>query len=141
MVGGAMSLVPGCGSSRDDVLVPVSGKVKVEGKPLTTGWVTYYPDETQGNKSMRLPHGEIKADGSYELFTNGKQGAPRGSYKVVVSAVKEPLPVKPRRNTSGAPTKPKWLIAEKYTRPETTELAREVVAGAAPGRYDLELQR
>jgi hypothetical protein len=115
--------------------------VKVEGQSLTTGWLTFYPDEARGNSSSRLPVAEIKSDGSYELLTNGKPGANRGHYKVVVAASKDPIPLKPPRKPDGTPKGLKWLVDERYTRPETTDLRIEVVDNLEPGRYDLNLLR
>jgi hypothetical protein len=137
--GAAGWAVPGCGPAAER-LVPVSGSVTVAGKPLTAGWVTFYPDRARGNASPRLPVAEIKA-GSYELSTNGRPGAPCGFYKVVVAASPEPIPLKPPRNPDGTPKKLRWLVHEKYTRPETTDLHVEVVERPAPGSYNLELAR
>jgi hypothetical protein len=132
--------VPGCGSSKEETLVPVSGTVKVDGQPLTTGWLTFYPDEARGNSSSRLPVADIK-NGTYELSTNGKPGATCGHYKVVVAASKDPIPLKPPRNADGTPKGLRWLVDEKYTRPETTDLRIEVVENPEPDRYDLNLSR
>src|SRR6516162_7874588 len=111
-IAGAFWTGLGCHPDRKDVLLRVSGCVKVAGKPLKLGWVTFYPDESRGNRSSRLPVGEITSDGTYELSTNGKAGAPPGFYKIVVAASEEPLPVKPPRNRDGTAWKPKWLIHE-----------------------------
>ncbi len=134
-------LLPGCTPSREEKLLPVSGTIKVEGQLLTVGWVTFYPDEARGNRSTHLPVAAIKADGTYELFTNGKRGAAAGVYKVVIAASRDPIPLKPRRNPDGTPWKPHWLVHEKYTRPETTDQRIEVVERPRPGGYDLELSR
>jgi hypothetical protein len=134
-------LIAGCGPSGEEKLLPVWGTVKVEDQPLTAGWVTFYPDEARGNRSTRLPLAEIKPDGTYRLSTNGRPGATAGVYKVVVAASQDPIPLKPRRNPDGSPWKPRWLIHEKYTRPDTTDQRIEVVENASPGRYDLELSR
>lgn len=134
-------LVAGCERAGEERLLPVSGTIKVEGQPLTTGWVTFYPDEARGNHSTHLPLAEIKPDGTYRLSTNGRPGAPAGAYKVVVAASQDPIPLKPRRNPDGTPWKPRWLTHEKYTRPETTDQRIEVVATPPPGRYDLQLSR
>ena len=137
---GAPSAVPGC-APRAGTLVPVSGAVAVEGKPLTIGWVTFYPDEAGGNKSSHLPWAEIKPDGTYELSTNGKPGASAGWYKVVVAATHDQIPVKPPRTKDGKPWQPRWLVHVKYTHPSTTDVRIEVVEKPAPGGYDLRLSR
>jgi hypothetical protein len=129
----------GCGPVEKVKLWPVSGSVKVAGKPLTTGWITFHPDEARGNKSSRLPVAEIQPDGTYVLSTNRKPGALAGFYKIVVAASLEPIPLKPPRNPDGTPRKLRWLVHEKYTQPASTDLLIEVVERPAPGRYDLEL--
>jgi len=131
----------GCTSSKVVVPVPVAGVVKVDGKPLDIGWVTFHPDESRGNLSTHLSFGEIKKDGSYELTTNTKPGAPPGFYKVVVSATNDPIPLKPPITEDGKPWQPRWLTHEKYTRPETTDLKIEVVESPAARAYDLELSK
>jgi hypothetical protein len=66
------------------------------------------------------------------MFTNRKEGAPPGWYKVVVIAA-EPL------NPDDPYTPGKSYIAVKYNAPQTTDLSLEVVASPKPGAYDLEM--
>jgi hypothetical protein len=109
--------------------VPVKGKVTVNGKALTAGSVVYWPDEGKGNKSEFTPNGQIGADGSYELNTKGKPGAPPGAYKVTVNA-----------QTVVDSTKPetaKPLVSDLYTTKAKTPLLKEVTENAAEGAYDL----
>ncbi len=131
----------GCKPAKEDPLVPVSGTVTVENKLLTTGWITFYPDEERGNLRATLATAEIQPDGTYKLSTNGKPGIGCGWYKVVVAASREPIPLKPPRNPDGTPRGLNWLTDEKYTRPETTDLRIEVVEQPAEGSYDLNLSR
>jgi len=63
----------------------VTGKVTADGQALTAGTVTFRPDETKGNKNKAIPTGMIDSSGNYKLFTDGKEGAPLGWYKVGVS--------------------------------------------------------
>src|SRR5690348_17264028 len=53
-------------------LVPVSGKVTLDNKPLTTGTVTLKPDKEKGNAAKVEPIGKIAEDGTYTIETNGK---------------------------------------------------------------------
>jgi hypothetical protein len=131
----------GCNASKHEILVPVSGTIKVDGKPLTVGWITFYPDEAAGNTSSRLPLAQIAKDGTYELTTNSKPGALPGFYKVVVVATHDEIPVRPKFNEDGKPRQPKWLTHEKYTRPQSTDVQFEVVEQPAPRSYDLDLAR
>lgn len=118
------------GCSGQGSLYPVEGKVLVDGKPLTSGHVVYYPDKEKGNDSSALPEGDINSDGSYKLMTRGNTGAPMGWYKVGVTA------------SSGTPdsSKPldvRRLVAEFYGDVGRTPLKKEVKASASPGDYDL----
>jgi hypothetical protein len=136
IIGGGML---GCGYSRVETLAPVGGTIKVQGKLLTVGWIIFYPDEARGNTSPLLPVAEITKDGTYDLTTNGKPGAPLGFYKVVVAATRDVIPVRPARTADGKPIQPNWLTHEKYTKAQSTDLYVEVVETPAPGVYDLEL--
>ena len=79
-------LAAACGCSRQgEKLVPVAGKVTVNGKPLAAGAVSFRPDAERGNTSLHHPTGVI-ADGRFELFTLRQRGAPPGWYKVLVLA-------------------------------------------------------
>ena len=110
---------------------PVSGKVTVNNKPLTSGSVRYVPDKDKGNTATVEPVGTISESGTYELHTNGQPGPPAGFYKVAVVAQDKVDNTKP--------TDIKTLIDSKYNTAEKTDLHVEVKSGAAPGAYDLKL--
>lgn len=132
-----ITLLTGCPARPREVLVPVAGKVTVDGQPLPLGWVTFYPDPSKGNTSPRQPYAEIQQDGTYQLMTLlSKPGAAPGCYKVVVAATRDPWPARPAADWS-----PNWLHAAKYADLQTTDLRVEVVESPAPGRYDLRLER
>ena len=74
---GSVALVVGCGDSGGPKLVPVVGKVMVDGQPLTAGdgvnaSISYRPE--RGSANTQEPAGEIDETGTYRLFTNGKEG-------------------------------------------------------------------
>jgi len=123
-------VLPGCDGGSGS-LNKVSGKVTVDGSPLTRGSVRFVPDTTKGNKSSAEPVGEIKPDGSYELTTNGKSGAPAGWYKVTVNATEQV--------DSSKPFSGKSLVPRKYNVPESTQLSVEVKASSKDGDYDLKV--
>ena len=114
--------------------VPVKGKVTVNGKALTRGSVVYWPDEAKGNKlsANLLPTSQIGQDGTYDLVTKGKPGAPPGAYKVTVNADTEVDSTKPETAKS--------LVPEKYTAKEKTPLEKNVTDNASAGTYDLDLK-
>ena len=132
-----LATLAGCQAKpAEDVLLPVAGKITVDGRPLPKGWVMFYPDPDKGNNSPRIPYAEVGPDGSYALATNSKPGAPAGAYRVVVVATVEPIPIR-----TPPEWRPTWLHAEKYAKQETTDLRIEVVESPSPGQYDLHLSR
>src|SRR5262245_13848145 len=134
---GALSVtLAGCGKGEvgGDKLVPVAGKVTVNGKPLTTGPVTFHPDTAKGNNTPHIPVGALDAEGNYKLASATKGGAPLGWYKVTVTAqgpADEKDPYAP----------PKYLINPKFADVQTSGLAVEVVEKPAPGAYDLKVTK
>ena len=66
-VSGLACLSAGCNEGPS--LAPVSGKVLVNEKPLTSGSVIYYPNSAKGNKFGGLSVGEINAQGPYNGYT------------------------------------------------------------------------
>src|SRR5262249_45178846 len=104
---GLLILLPlfavGCTKSGVGKVVPVSGKVTFNGVPLTGGNVSCMPEESVGTGTppKYTPSGLIKEDGSYELTTDTKKGAPPGKYRVAVNtsfpgAQGNPVPIPPR---------------------------------------------
>ena len=125
----------GIGCSGDDSprLVPVSGHVTVDGKPLTSGTVTLRPDKSQGNTYGGEPLGDINEQGEYTILTRGKPGAPLGKYKVTVTS-SGPI------TSDNTKANPKNLLNMTYFHADITPLAVEVVKEPAAGAYDLKLR-
>ncbi len=136
--------VLGCGPSGPK-LVPVSGKVTLDGTPLKSGTVTLVADASKNNTQKGIPAGAIGPDGTYKISTEGKNGAPLGWYKVTVATS---FPGAMGANTaplmSSTPAKaPEGAIVinPKYTDQTKTDLSVEVVANPQPGAYDLKLSK
>ncbi len=110
--------------------VPVKGKVTVDGEPLKQGSIVFRPDADKGNTLALEPAAQIADDGTYELNTRGKPGAPPGAYRVTVMAQ---VPLDPKNPYSRG----KLLVPQEYTAKDTTPLRIEVVDHPAPGAYDL----
>ena len=131
LTGGTVLAASGCSNGSDEKLAPVSGKVTVDGKPLTTGSVSFRPDASQGNMSQHQPNSAIDTEGNFELFVPpARKGAPLGWYKVVVTAYDDPWPGKPLKS----------FIDMRYSDEKTTPLTIEVVEKPEPGCYDLKLK-
>jgi hypothetical protein len=127
---GAMTLIlVGCSSDPVGRTVPVKGKVTVGGQPLKQGSVTFWPNESKGNKSTMEAGASVNEDGTYQLFTKGKAGAPPGPYKVTVAAQTQVDSTKPMQAKS--------LVPSSYNTRESTPLLIDVVENPAPGAYDL----
>jgi hypothetical protein len=132
---GSVCTLVGCGGSTTK-LVPVVGKVTVDGRPLTTGTggVSFRPDK--GSGGSQEPAGSIDEDGTYRLFTGDKEGAPLGRYRVLV------VDVEPRDPKDPFPYgKRKTHVNNKYANPKTSDVVIEVVPSPAPGAYDLKLTK
>jgi hypothetical protein len=130
-----LAFVAGGCARQGEKFFPVSGKVTLNGKPLTFGTVSFRPDAARGNSSQHHPTGAIDDKGNFELHTIGRKGAPPGWYKVLVFADEN------ARQGPVHPIPPKWATHVKYTKEQTTDLSVEVVENPAPGTYDLPLKK
>jgi hypothetical protein len=125
----AFALFASLGCSSGTSLHKVAGKISVDGSPLAKGSVRFVPDKNKGNSGEAEPVGQIAADGTYTLVTNGKTGAPLGWYKVSIDVTEA--------GDSSHPRYVKSLINPRFHSPETSQLSIEVVASPATGAYDL----
>jgi len=118
---------------------PVAGKITLDDKPVTatSTIVLFKPDAGRRNTSPFEPTGTVDGAGNYRLVTKGKNGAPPGWYKVVVTAT-EPRGAEekgPRNHRPG----PRSVLPARYGQAATTTVAIEVVEHPAPGAYDVKL--
>ena len=123
-------LAGGCGGPPPVVTVPVSGKVTVDGQPATTGQVSFL--NVEDKTGAGLCAGTIGANGEYQVFTDGKPGAPVGKYKVTVTPSMVP-------QAGGPPPAPPYNA--RYSNSQATPLTIEVKSSAAAGAYDLKLTK
>lgn len=90
--------------------VPVSGRVTIDGKPLTVGSVRFLPP------SGRPAVGEVDAEGRFVLTTFGEDdGCVLGTHQVTVHAL-EALGGNAQR----------WNVPKKYATPETSGLTESI---------------
>jgi len=120
---GAIAAVAGCGERRAEV----SGKVTVDGKPLTGSAYTIMLAPDKGNPVQKIPSAPLDENGVYRVTTGGADGVPLGWYRVYVAF--------DSRQSKGQPPPfhPKYLDAAK------SPFSIEVVANPKAGAYDLEL--
>jgi len=71
-------LAGGCGSKK---LVPTSGTITLDGQPLGDAVIVFTPETPEGEP----PTARSKEDGTFSVGTGKANGAPPGTYKVVVN--------------------------------------------------------
>ena len=116
----------GCGGTYE---ARVSGTVRLDGKQLERGVVTYHP---QGHGPTA--YGVINRHGKYVVMTGREYGITPGNYDVTV--VSNDLPER-RPGHSGPPPAGKRLTSEQLSDKETTNLHYTVVAGSNEINLDL----
>jgi hypothetical protein len=105
------------------VLVPFSGRVIFEGKPVTVGGVATMRLDDQLDSAT----GALDEDGRFVLRTNGEPGAYTGRHKLVI--------------TSNTPTMPpRALIPPKYSGMSTTPLIIDVSDDPAKNQQEFVLE-
>ena len=102
----------------------MTGIVRIDGKPLTTGTVRFTP------AAGRAASGTIQSDGSFELGTfTSSDGALVGLHGVSVTAFAAPQGM-PDYDNDGAISKPPAApIPGRYTSADSSGLTFEVKAG------------
>ena len=124
--------VAGCGIKR----IPTSGKVTLDGQPLTEGVLQFIPDASKGN-TLRLGCSGPISNGRWSLATTGMAradtgtGAPVGWFKVTYTHPNE------GSKAPGASAAPK--VAAKYYREDTTPLSIELTDPPPAEGYTIEL--
>jgi hypothetical protein len=112
----ALLVAPGSGCKRNPRVVPVSGTILYNGKPLPFGSVMFQPDKGQAAV------GDVQADGSFKLSSYGpNDGAVPGKHKVSISCYEGHRPGKASGDSLG-----KLLIPLKYTRFGSSGLTADI---------------
>jgi hypothetical protein len=101
----AIVAVAGCGRPSYQLdTAPTSGKVTIDGQPLTAGYVTFVTERG------RASSGEIRADGTFVMSTyEPGDGAQVGTHPVVITPIPQdeyhagprPVPVPERYHRAG----------------------------------------
>jgi len=123
----ALLVCAGCSS---DGLVDASGEVKLDGKPLSMGTVSFYPADGKGPSSAAV----LKEDGHYTV-----RAAP-GRKRVEILGYKK---VGQKRHTEDDPSSPivditEQIVPERYN--AKSELTCEIVSGPNDLNFDLKTQ-
>jgi len=135
-----LSIAVGCGKAGPEAppLVPVSGTVTLDGKPLANASVTFLP--VAGTSGARSPYGFTGPDGRYELmYDNEHKGSPEGSFEVVCNKWVMPDGSDFPRDSGQSPIEvARELLPPNYSQEGMSELKATVPAGG--GTIDFELK-
>lgn len=144
----------GCGTG-EPIAYSVTGTVTLDDKPLPNAGVVFTPALTPSLGAMA--GGRTDESGRFSLMTGKRMGAYPASYKVTVFLQEEEKtkdkreeanPYSPSVSTveqttansnaaNTAPKPPKYLIPEKYTKPDESGLT--YVVGISNNHYEIKL--
>ena len=129
-----LAAAAGCGGKR--TIVPVSGRVTLEGAAVAQVRIAFMPTESGEGSPIRPASSGLDSDGRYKLSTfEPGDGAIPGEYDVVIVSI-----------TSGPtmqnPTAPEvWGIPRHYGRPGQSGLSVTVPDQRAAVTFDFDLKR
>jgi hypothetical protein len=116
--------VSGCADQGGSELVPVTGKVRLDGEPLRFGTVTFQPSRGQPAR------GEINERGEFTLSTyRPGDGATVGRHKVKIACYASQDPGATELAERPSESLGTSLIPDRYTRFDTSGVAVAVLAG------------
>jgi hypothetical protein len=120
------ALATGCGSEPSPEFAPVSGVVRISGKPQPKLLVRFSPDPEKGNGLPAVATGTSDAQGKYTLNYEfrGEEGAGAAVGWHRVSVIDTAVGHTPQ----GQMPKPS-AVPQQYSNPSTTPLTKEVIPG------------
>ncbi|NLX96157.1 MAG: carboxypeptidase regulatory-like domain-containing protein [Rhodopirellula sp.] len=129
-------LLIGCGGSGGDLppLQPVSGTVILDGQPLKGAAVEFVPIGTTSGTGASASTGP---DGKFALKCQGRDGAPAGEYRVVISKEVMPDGSDPPPDVMPAESGAQQMLPPEYSDYEQTTIKKTVAEGG--GTIDIEL--
>lgn len=123
-----LTSVCGCGQTLPG-LIPVSGTVTLDGRPLASGTVTFYSGNTAGGT------GQITDGVCHINQSTSVRGVASGHYQVAVQCWEIPPHAVQPDGTIGGPGRS--FIPDRYTSAQTSGLSVEV--GSQSTEFELEL--
>lgn len=124
----ACSLGAGCRSGVE--LLPVSGVVTLDGKPVEQATVLFKPE------TGPVAYGQTDAAGRFELSTAGRKGAVPGKHKVSITKTKV-TGVGNDEMVDPEKVKTEWIVPQKFTDPDKSGLTAEVARGKTTFEFHL----
>ncbi len=123
--------------NRGPQMVPVTGEVLLDGKPVEGAAVLFTPDA-----GGRPADGVTDKEGKFSLQTyEPGDGAPLGKYKVAIVGMRQTGIQATADGLSGEvdPGKVReiWFVPRKYSTPETSGIEAEVKRGLTPLKFEL----
>jgi hypothetical protein len=106
-------------------LNPVHGKVLLKDQPLKGALVTFHPNGPTDINTI-LPTGVTGEDGTFNVTTGKKEGAPAGEYVVTLICSEQ---VGPPKRMSMEPPQTRDRLGGTYARKETSKLRVEIKKG------------
>ncbi len=123
--------IAGCGGDTLPV-APVEGTVLYNGKPLTSGVVTFLP------ATGPVATGEIQSDGTFRLSTYGDgDGAVLGKHQVSIGSFRDPTKEEIAKAAGSEPLGSIPVTPQKYLTPATSGLTAEVKQQNEPFRFEI----
>jgi len=126
-------VVVGCGGRDPNLpeLVPVSGTVTMDGRPLSGAWLSFVPVGSTRGRGARAASDK---DGKYELISrSGEPGAPVGEYRVVILKMVMPdgsdFPMDSGLSPIDSPAE--QVLPERYSSDTQSTLKATVPAGGS----------
>lgn len=150
-LGGAViltAIAAGCGGKAPppefmDHLVPVVGKVTMNGQPLGGATVTFHPADS---RSLAVTaYGATNPDGTYEMTTiavghGPQEGAVEGDYVVTISkiAMQDGSPIPAEMTEADAEAEgAREVVPPQYSQLDHSRLKAQVASGSGVHDFDL----
>ena len=138
-----LPLAIGCGRNSPR-LVPVTGAVTLDGKPVSGATVVFHPEVAMDSTiaaQVTESQAITEVDGTFTLINihNGSQGAMTGHHKVTVTklVMKDGTEIPPNTDLAIVGPNAKQLIPPPYTDAKRTTLSAEVADGGSEIFLDL----
>jgi hypothetical protein len=114
----------GCSDSINQKTYPVTGEVRLGGKPFKGLTVVLRPVDKTNFKRQEIPQGITDENGKFSVHTyTTNDGAPAGDYKIGI-ALMQPLDDEGGDQVKRDPNQP--IVPTKYADPETSGLKATV---------------
>jgi hypothetical protein len=139
---GTAAIAVGCSKPEPPARVPVSGVITIDGKPVPSAVVTFYPS-FEGFGGEVIAEGVTDAGGRYSLACPLGPGACLGKHKVTVADA--PTPEDAREQSVAGQQRMQAFLKSLTNRPIGAKFGTlatsplEVEVSAESGTYDLQL--